>query len=153
MFSVSYQSFCNFMCFVFRDEGNEQMTLYEIELVSNQYVSGNQKLYTYQATCYSCIVRHIDTLKCKFPTLKLSTHIEPHTYTDTRAFFFIFFEEMCSWEPRDICQLTASPLARLQKWICLREGTEYDSCNMYNCWQISSYRKSAIWHGIQQVHW
>ena len=76
------------MCFVFGDGGNEQMIQYEIGLVSNQYVSGNQKLYTYQATCYSCIVRHIDTLKCKFPTLKLSTHIEPHTYKDTGRFLF-----------------------------------------------------------------
>jgi len=91
IFSISYQIICNFICFVFRYGRNEQMILYEIGLVSNQYVSGNQKLYTYQATCYSCIVRHIDTLKCKFPTLKLSTHIEPHTYTDTQAFFIFFF--------------------------------------------------------------
>jgi hypothetical protein len=31
---------------MFSDEGNEQMILYIRELVSNQYVSGNQKLYT-----------------------------------------------------------------------------------------------------------
>jgi len=42
MFSISYQSICNFIFFVFRDEGNEQMILYEIGLVSNQYVRGNQ---------------------------------------------------------------------------------------------------------------
>jgi hypothetical protein len=70
----------------------------------------------------------------------------PHWSWHTRS-----FEEMCSWEPRDICQLTTSPLARRQKWICSREGTEYDSCNMYNCWQICSRREAAIWQGIQQV--
>ena len=46
MFPVSYRSIGNIMCFVFRDEGNEQMILYVIGLVSNQYISGNQKLYT-----------------------------------------------------------------------------------------------------------
>jgi len=90
MFSISYQSIRNFMCFVFRDEGNEQMILYEIGLVSNQYVRGNQTLYAYQATCYSCIVSHIDILKCKFPTLKLSTHTHRTTHLHRHTGVFLF---------------------------------------------------------------